>query len=70
LCLCGLLEWRPLGLAVPWVKGCGGTKMQREFAMRRLAKLEGYRLEKKGDDNYRLSMQDLMSPCISLTACR
>jgi hypothetical protein len=27
--------------------------MQREFAMRRLAKLEGYRLEKKGDDNYR-----------------
>jgi hypothetical protein len=44
--------------------------MQREFAMRRLAKLEGYRLEKKGDDNYRLSMQDLMSPCISLTACR
>ena len=28
--------------------------MQREFAMRRLAKLEGYRLEKKGDDSYRL----------------
>jgi hypothetical protein len=54
LCLYGLLEWRPLGLAVPWVKGCGGTKMQREFAMRRLAKLEGYRLEKKGDDSYRL----------------
>ena len=54
MCLCGLLEWRPLGLAVPWVKGCGGTKMQREFAMRRLAKLEGYRLEKKGDGSYRL----------------
>jgi hypothetical protein len=35
-------------------KGCGETKMQREFAIRRLAKLEGYRLEKKGDDSYRL----------------
>jgi hypothetical protein len=29
-------------------------KMQREYAIRRLAKLEGYRLEKKGDDSYRL----------------
>ena len=28
--------------------------MQCEFAIRRLAKLEGYRLEKKGDDSYRL----------------
>jgi hypothetical protein len=28
--------------------------MQREFAMRRLAKPEGYHLEKKGDDSYRL----------------
>jgi hypothetical protein len=28
--------------------------MQREFAIRRLAKHEGYRLEKKGDDSYRL----------------
>jgi hypothetical protein len=28
--------------------------MQREYAIRRLAKLEGYRLEKKGDDSYRL----------------
>jgi predicted transcriptional regulator len=27
--------------------------MQREFAIRRLAKHEGYRLEKKGDDSYR-----------------
>lgn len=28
--------------------------MQREYAIRRLAKLEGYRLEKKSDDSYRL----------------
>jgi hypothetical protein len=28
--------------------------MQREHAIRQLAKLGGYRLEKKGDDNYRL----------------
>ena len=28
--------------------------MQREYAIRRLAKLEGYRLEKRGDDSYRL----------------
>jgi hypothetical protein len=28
--------------------------MQREHAIRQLAKREGYRLEKKGDDNYRL----------------
>jgi hypothetical protein len=28
--------------------------MQREHAIRQLAKLEGYRLEKKGDDSYRL----------------
>jgi hypothetical protein len=28
--------------------------MQREFAIRRLAKPEGYRLEKNGDDSYRL----------------
>jgi maltooligosyltrehalose synthase len=28
--------------------------MQREHVIRRLAKLEGYRLQKKGDDNYRL----------------
>ena len=28
--------------------------MQREYAIRRLAKLEGYRLENKGDDSYRL----------------
>jgi hypothetical protein len=28
--------------------------MQREYKMRQLAKLEGYRLEKKSDDNYRL----------------
>ena len=34
--------------------GCGKPKMQREYAIRRLAKLEGYRLEKKGDDSYRL----------------
>jgi hypothetical protein len=26
--------------------------MQREHAIRRLGKLEGYRLEKKGDDTY------------------
>ena len=34
-------------------KGCG-KKMQREHAIRQLAKLEGYRLEKKDDDSYRL----------------
>jgi hypothetical protein len=28
--------------------------MQREHAIRQLAKLEGYRLEKKADDSYRL----------------
>ena len=28
--------------------------MQREHAIRQLAKLEGYRLEKKGEDSYRL----------------
>jgi hypothetical protein len=28
--------------------------MQREHSIRQLAKLEGYRLEKKGDDSYRL----------------
>ena len=28
--------------------------MQRERAIRQLAKLEGYRLEKTGDDSYRL----------------
>ena len=28
--------------------------MQREHAIRQLAKLEGYRLEKKDDDTYRL----------------
>ena len=28
--------------------------MQREHAIRQLAKFEGYRLEKKGDDSYRL----------------
>ena len=28
--------------------------MQREYAIRRLAKLEGYRLEKTGEDSYRL----------------
>lgn len=28
--------------------------MQREFAIRKLAKAAGYRLEKKGDENYRL----------------
>ena len=28
--------------------------MQRERAIRQLAKLEGYRLEKKGDNSYRL----------------
>jgi hypothetical protein len=31
-----------------------GEKMQREHAIRQLAKREGYRLEKKGDDGYRL----------------
>ena len=34
--------------------GCGKPEMQREYAIRRLAKLEGYRLEKKGDGSYRL----------------
>jgi hypothetical protein len=33
--------------------GCG-EKMQREYAIRQIAKREGYRLEKKGDDSYRL----------------
>jgi hypothetical protein len=28
--------------------------MQREYAIRRLAKFEGFRLEKAGDDSYRL----------------
>jgi hypothetical protein len=28
--------------------------MQREYAIRQIAKREGYRLEKKGDDSYRL----------------
>jgi hypothetical protein len=28
--------------------------MQREYAIRQIAKCEGYRLEKKGDDSYRL----------------
>jgi hypothetical protein len=28
--------------------------MQREFAVRQLAKREGYRLEKQGDESYRL----------------
>ena len=37
-----------------WTHGRGEPKMQREFAIRRLAKLEGYRLERKGDDSYRL----------------
>ena len=32
----------------------GGEKMQREHSIRQLAKLEGYRLEKKGDDSCRL----------------
>ena len=29
-------------------------KMQREYAIRQIAKREGYRLEKKGDESYRL----------------
>jgi hypothetical protein len=33
--------------------GCG-EKMQREHAIRQLAKLGGYRLEKRGDESYRL----------------
>ena len=33
--------------------GCG-EKMQRELAIRQLAKLEGFRLEKKDDGSYRL----------------
>jgi hypothetical protein len=33
--------------------GCG-EKMQREFAIRQIAKREGYRLEKKGGESYRL----------------
>jgi hypothetical protein len=28
--------------------------MQREYAIRKIAKREGFRLEKEGDDNYRL----------------
>lgn len=28
--------------------------MQREYAIRQLARLGGYRLEKKGEDSYRL----------------
>jgi hypothetical protein len=28
--------------------------MQREYTIRQIAKREGYRLEKKGDDSYRL----------------
>ena len=28
--------------------------MQREYAIRQIAKREGYRLEKKGDESYRL----------------
>ena len=28
--------------------------MQREYSIRKLAKREGYRLEKKSDDSYRL----------------
>ena len=28
--------------------------MQREYAIRKSAKREGFRLEKEGDDNYRL----------------
>ena len=28
--------------------------MQREFAVRQLAKREGYRVEKQGDESYRL----------------
>jgi hypothetical protein len=31
-----------------------GEKMQRELAIRQLAKLEGYRLEKNDDGSYRL----------------
>ena len=31
-----------------------GEKMQREFAIRQLAKREGYRLEKKRGESYRL----------------
>ena len=31
-----------------------GEKMQREFAIRQLAKRAGYRLEKKGGESYRL----------------
>jgi hypothetical protein len=34
-------------------KGCG-EKMQREYAIRQIAKRGCYRLEKKGDDRYRL----------------
>jgi hypothetical protein len=30
------------------------TRMQREFAIRQLAKASGYRLEKNGDETYRL----------------
>ena len=28
--------------------------MQREYAIRKIVKREGFRLEKEGDDNYRL----------------
>jgi hypothetical protein len=28
--------------------------MQREYAIRKIAKREGFRLEKEGDENYRL----------------
>ena len=34
-------------------KGCG-QKMQHEYAIRQIAKREGYRLEKKGGESYRL----------------
>jgi hypothetical protein len=34
-------------------KGCG-EKMQREYAIRQMAKREGFRLKKEADDNYRL----------------
>lgn len=36
------------------IKGCSENKMQREYEIRQLAKREGYRLEKKGEDSYRL----------------
>jgi hypothetical protein len=34
-------------------QGCGNN-MPGEYAIRHIAKREGYRLEKKGDDSYRL----------------